>query len=116
METLCAATKTLCEVEGSLRDRFAFLRLKYDPLKDPEFEKYAAEQLNSVELDHHGSSSLSAMQQQYLMQRRDFSLEAYAKQTSTGGKIGAKGGGGKTPSPKLEPHPEPPQKADTGKK
>ena len=91
LDALTQATKTLGEVERSMRDRFAFIRLKYDPSKDPEFEQYASEQLHNPELDHYGSANIGVMQKEFSADRRTFALKNYAKASaSKAGKVKSK--------------------------
>ena len=108
LDALTQATKTLGEVERSLRDRFAFIRLKYDPSKDPEFEQYAAEQLHNPELDHYGSLNFGAMHKEFSGDRRTFALKGFAKASAL------KAGKGKktfpsAPRPAGEPKPSTPK-------
>ena len=79
LDALCQAAKTLREVESSFRDRLAGIRLKYDPDKDPEFERYANEHINQTDPGHRGSSRYSGLESKWRESKQQQYLRELAK-------------------------------------
>ena len=87
---LGAITKTLSEVEGTYRERIAYIRYKHEPQKDTTFEAFLAQRLHQRDFADFGSRTVSELNEIFDSERQRQVILQLAKSAAKKGSASPK--------------------------